>query len=620
VATEKELDDVLGEFARTMATDLPVQSILDHLVQRIVEILPISAAGVTLISNDLVPRYVAASGKSALRYEQLQTELAEGPCLMAYRSGVAVSVPDLEKDERFAAFRSRALADGLAAVWTFPLRQGDNRLGALALYRGTPGELGPTAMGAAQILADVTSAYLVNAQARSDLQGSSKRSQDNSRIDGLTGSANRALLIERLDHVLSRSSRSDKIVAVLYIGLDGLKQVNDNHGHACSDTLLVAVARRIRGLLRPGDTLARMSGDEFVVLCEDLDGAAQAGLIATRLVASLAGRFHLVRPEVDVQISASVGTACARRGDHLPERILHDADVAMYQAKRRGGGHYGVVDLRVQELDEFPSSLAGDLRGAVDRGELHNDYQPIVATIDGRIVGAEALVRWDHPTRGLIEPTVMVPLAEASGLITKIGRWVLERACADRQRWCDGAAGPDFAISVNVSPRQLMGPSFVTTVATALHRTRTPPGSLSLEVTEGVFSQDIEHVLGVLGELKQMGVKIVLDDFGTGYSSLTHLRRLPIDIVKLDPEIISNILADRSSRSIVTKVVELAHLLEMGVVAEGVETAEQHQAVAALGSEGSQGFYFARPMSADDLGTLIQKTDRADLCLPVEAV
>jgi diguanylate cyclase (GGDEF)-like protein len=618
VATEKELGDVLGEFARTMVTDFPIQAILDQLVRRIVEILPMSAAGVTLISDDLVPRYVAASDDSALQYEQLQTELGEGPCLMAYRTGVAVAVPDLANDHRFAAFGSRALADGLAAVWTFPLRQGDNRLGALDLYRDAPGELDESAMAAAQILADVTSAYLVNAQARSDLQDSSKRFQDNSMHDSLTGLPNRALLIERLDHVLSRSSRSDKVVAVLYIDLDGFKEVNDNHGHACGDSLLVAVAERLRSVLRPGDTLARMSGDEFVVLCEDLDGAALADVIATRLVSSLAAPFH-IGPEVDVEISASVGIACAGRGDHIPERILHDADVAMYQAKRRGGGQHGAIDLRVQELDEYRSSLAGDLRGAVSRGELHNDYQPIVATIDGRIVGAEALVRWDHPTRGQIEPTVMVPLAEASGVIIEIGRWVLERACADRQHWCDGAVSPDFAISVNVSPQQLMEASFVTVVATVLHRTGTPPGSLSLEVTEGVFLQDSEHVLSVLGELKQLGVKIVLDDFGTGYSSLTYLRRLPIDIIKIDQGFIGNILLDRSSRSIVTKVVELAHLLEMGVVAEGVETVEQHQAVAALGGEACQGFYFARPMSADDLDALMRKADRADLYLPVAA-
>ena len=254
------------------------------------------------------------------------------------------------------------------------------------------------------------------------------------------------------------------------------------------------------------------------------------------------------------------------------------------------------------------------------RGELHNDYQPIVATVDGRIVGAEALVRWDHPARGLVMPTVMIPLAEGSGAISEIGKWVLEQACEDRRRWCQGAAGPSFTIAVNVSPQQLVDPGFVATVSAVLHRTTTPPGCLSLEVTEGVFLQDSEIALEVLDELKKLGVKIVLDDFGTGYSSLTYLRQLPVDIVKIDQGFVANILLDRSSRSIVTKVVELAHLLEMGVVAEGVETVEQHQAIAALGSESCQGFYFARPMRAIDLDNLMRRFDNAGSYLPVVGV
>ena len=615
MANDKDLGDVLGEFARTMVTDFPIQGILDQLVQRIVDIMPITAAGVTLINPDLVPRYVAASDDSALRYEKLQTELGEGPCLMAYQSGGAVSSPDLAKDDRFALFGPRASADGLAAVWTFPLRQGDKRLGALDLYRDMPGDLDDRAMAVAQILADVTSAYLVNAQARADLEETSHQFRESSLHDALTGLPNRALLLERLEHALTRSSRSEKITAILYVDLDRFKEVNDAHGHGVGDDLLIAVAQRLRSVLRPGDTLARMSGDEFVVLCEDLDEMAQIEQIAARIVASLGITFQL--PDLNLDISASTGIAFAGRGNHVAEDILHDADIAMNQAKRRGGGQSGVLDLRTQELDVYRHGLVADLRDAVVRGQLHNDYQPIVATVDGRLVGAEALVRWDHPTRGMIPPSVMVPLAESTGQICEIGKWVLERACDDRRTWREHGIDDGFMIAVNVSAQQLMEPTFVALVSSVLNRTHTPPGCLNLEVTEGVFLQDSQRALEVLDELKLLGVKISLDDFGTGYSSLTYLQQLPIDVIKIDRGFIANILLDRSSHSIVTKVVELAHLLDMAVVAEGVETHQQHEAMMALGSESCQGFYFARPMSAAMFEALIPGGHSTPLLLPV---
>jgi diguanylate cyclase (GGDEF)-like protein len=610
MANEQQLSDVLSEFARTLVTDFPIQGILDHLAQRIVDVLPITAAGVTLISPGMAPRYVAASDESALRFEELQTELGEGPCLAAYSTGEAIAVPDLRKDSRFPKFGPRALEAGLVAVFTFPLRSGTEQLGALDLYRDTPGPLDAATMAAAQTLADVAAAYLLNAQARADLRASSEQSRETALHDALTGLPNRILFLERLDHAVRRARRSGEVAAVLYLDLDHFKQVNDLYGHDTGDHLLVAVAGRLTAVLRPGDTLARMSGDEFVILCEDLDAPSQADAIAARVDAAVAAPLNLSGTEID--ITASVGIAFSGPGEELSQQLLLDADTAMYQAKRKGGSRHQIIDLREQHVTDQRASLEHDLHGATARGELRTEYQPIVDTRDGRITGVEALVRWAHPSRGLVPPTVLVPLAEHSGLITEIGLWVLERACADRRGWHNARQNTEPTISVNVSPHQLMSPDYAATVAAVLSHTDTVPKLVTLEVTESVFVQDSERALVVLSELKHLGVRLALDDFGTGYSSLNYLKRFPIDIVKIDQAFVADLAHDAASHAIVRAVVELAHELGMTVVAEGVETVEQHERLSSLGCDSCQGYYFARPMHADDLDTLIQQRVRGE--------
>jgi diguanylate cyclase (GGDEF)-like protein len=603
VPSEQQLSDVLSEFARTMVTDFPIQRILDQLVQRIVEILPISAAGVTLISPGIKPRYVAASNGAALRFEQLQTELGEGPCVVAFQTGDAVAVPDLRADRRFPEFGRRALAAGLVAVFTFPLRDGDAQLGALDLYRDTSGPLDPGTMTAAQTLADVTAAYLLNAQARADLHDSSDRSRESSLHDGLTGLPNRSLMLEHLNHALHRGRRSGNVAAVLFADLDRFKLVNDMYGHRVGDELLVAVAERLTGQLRGGDILARLSGDEFVILCEDLAGKAEVDAIAARIGAALAEPFALSSGLVET--TASIGIAFAGEADDVPEEVLHNADVAMYQAKRKGGARHQIIDPSEQRLVAERVSLQQDLRRACADGELRTEYQPIVSTLDGRIIGVEALVRWDHPTLGLVLPTTLIPLAEQSGAITEIGRWVLEQACRDRRRWRGHHQPDDLEISVNVSAHQLMSREFASTVEEVLQSTRTDPRLLTLEVTESVFLQDSQRALVVLNDLKQLGVMLALDDFGTGYSSLSYLKQFPVDIVKIDQGFVADMEQDESSHAIVSAVVDLAHALRLTVVAEGVETVGQHDEVAALGCDASQGYYFARPMPADALDLLM---------------
>ncbi|MCU1428396.1 MAG: hypothetical protein JWL83_2396, partial [Actinomycetia bacterium] len=362
---------------------------------------------------------------------------------------------------------------------------------------------------------------------------------------------------------------------------------------------------------------ARMSGDEFVILCEDLETPDQADVIAARIGASVATPFVLSGAEVDV--TASVGIAFSGRGDELSEQLLQDADTAMYQAKRKGGDRHQIVDLREQHLAGQRATLERELRGAPSRGELRTEYQPIVDTADGRIAGLEALIRWANPGRGLVTPTLLVSLAEQSGLITEIGRWVLERACTDRRRWKNGHETDTMTMSVNVSAYQLMSPDYAATVAAVLFGTDTDPKLVTLEVTESVFVQDSERALVVLNELKHLGVNLALDDFGTGYSSLTYLKRFPIDIVKIDQGFVADLQHDEASHAIVNAVIELAHTLGMVVVAEGVETAEQHRQLAMLGCDFCQGFYFAHPTPADDIDTLLHGHAGEAVLLPALA-
>jgi diguanylate cyclase (GGDEF)-like protein len=597
-----DLAEVLSAFARNMATDFPIQGILDHLVHRIVEILPVTGAGVTLISPGVEPRFIAASNDAALSFERLQSELAEGPCLTAYHDGAAVSIPDLAREQRFPSFAPKALAAGLAAVFTFPLNHEEVRLGALDLYRDTPGPLSAACMSAAQTLADVAAAYLLNAQAREDLQDSANRSLEASLHDPLTGLPNRTLMLERLEHAFLRGRRSRKATALFFVDLDHFKEVNDTYGHGVGDELLIAVGDRLRGTLRPGDTLARFSGDEFVILCEDLDDLARPDAIRNRVQAVLEPPFVLSIGELAV--TASVGSAVTAHGDEAPTQLLHEADLAMYDTKRRMRGAMPRREHGELAHAQESSGLAAALPGAMSRGELHLEYQPIVDALDGRLTGVEALLRWNHPTRGLVLPALVIPLAEQSGKIVEIGEWVLKQAWADRQRW-ESASHRDLAVSVNVSGRQFLTAGFVDMVATVLLSGSIDPKLLTLEVTESVFISDSARAAVAHRALKEIGVMLALDDFGTGYSSLTHLLHYPVDTIKVDRSFVANLGRDRASKTIVGAVIELGHGLGMNVVSEGVETVEQHSELTGLGCDSCQGFYFARPMPAASLEALI---------------
>jgi diguanylate cyclase (GGDEF)-like protein len=598
---ENQLSNVLAEFARTMLTDFPIQAILDRLVDRIVEVLPITAAGVTLIAPDTDPRFVAASDASALRFEKLQTELAEGPCIAAYETGDAVVVADLRDEPRFPRFAPRALEAGLAAVFTFPLCHGDERLGALDLYRDVPGPLDAAAMDAAQTLADVAAAYLLNARARAAQGDALAVSRSTAVHDALTGLPNRTLLLDRLGQTLTRHQRRPSSAAVLFLDVDRFKALNDSLGHAAGDLVLIEVAARLRAALRPADTVARLGGDEFVIVCEDPDHQLQVFALASRLADAVAVPFVLEDQEISLTLSIGIAFGSGA-SDESADSLLRDADAAMYRAKAAGRNRAEVFDADMRSLAAARAESEDELRAAIDNGELVVRYQPVLSLATNEAVGIEALVRWEHPTRGSLAAGEFIPLAEETGLIVPLGSYVLREACRQAAAWRTKPSTPLLvSLSVNLSGRQLLAPGLVDEVRSALVDSGLAPGNLCLEITEYVLVDDARASRAALEALKAIGVRIAVDDFGTGYASLAYLKEFPVDVLKIDRTFTAGIVRDRHDRVIVSAVVDLARAFGLTTIAEGVETEEQMLMLRSLNCEAAQGFWWSPPLLPDEL-------------------
>jgi diguanylate cyclase (GGDEF)-like protein len=599
MSQSEKLADLLADFARTLGGDFRVQDILDHLVERIVDVLPVTGAGVMLMGagNDLP--FVAASNEAIQAIETLQNELGEGPCLEAYRSGQAVAVPDLSEDDRFADFSERARDAGLAAVFTFPMSLNGSRFGALDLYRDTSGELNHADMSSAQVLADVAAVYIHNARGRADAVDTLDLLRQRSLYDPLTGLPNRTLLKERIEHAVARARRFDEVVAVLYVDLDHFKAVNDQYGHHVGDQVLVAVANRLGRVLRSSDTLCRLSGDEFVIVCEGVEEPDFAERVAQRVTDALSPVFEF--NALTLEVSASVGIAFTGPGTEFPDSLLRDADFATYEAKRDSAGQDRAFDPATRSAADRRGQLVRDLSDALERSQFQLAYQPVVDVRRGDLVGVEALLRWQHPTRGWVKPEEILGVAERTGLILEIGAWVIGQACTDLKRWQEryGRAIPKVAI--NVSPYQVMAPDFHASVERALRRTGVDPASVCLEVTENAFLEDGPRALTVLKSVKDLGVSLVLDDFGTGYSSLNYLRRFPFDVIKIDRSFIGGLAADDGTYEIVAAIIDLAHGLKLDVVAEGIETQQQLSQVTSLGADQAQGFHICRPIIGDQV-------------------
>ncbi len=421
--------------------------------------------------------------------------------------------------------------------------------------------------------------------------------------DPLTGLPNRLLFGELLGHALARSQRTDSALAVLFVDLDRFKVINDKLGHDVGDELLVALAQRLDHVLRPGDVLARFGGDEFTLLCEDLEpGAAdrQAVGVAERVIDAFRDPFVLAGE--DQLLGASIGIAIAYSGKERPEDLLRDADTAMYRAKERGRGRVEIFDEHMRDRVQERHELEDALRRALDRGEFRVFYQPVIALADGAGVGVEALLRWQHPERGLLAPAEFLPAAESTGLIVPIGAWLFEESCRAAIDWrASLPATREFRVSVNLSARQLVHHDVGPTVVAALERTGLEPGALCVEITETILMEDVDAGVKAVKGLKALGVRTAIDDFGTGYSALGYLRKFPIDEVKIDRSFVERLGTDPDDSAIVAAVVSLGHALGVTVTGEGVETRSQLEELRALGVDAAQGFLLAPPQPPRDI-------------------
>lgn len=420
--------------------------------------------------------------------------------------------------------------------------------------------------------------------------------------DALTGLPNRTLFLDRLDHALARSTRAGSDVTVLFLDLDGFKTINDSLGHATGDRLLVAVGRRLQKALRPEDTVARLGGDEFAVLLEETDTGGGI-VVAERLAATLAAPVPIGSRQVFIQ--ASVGIATRRADEGGEEELLRNADLAMYLAKRRRKGGYAVYEVEMHQAAIERLELEADLRRALGSKEFFLHYQPIFRLDDLSLVGTEALLRWRRGGDNLVSPQTFVPVAEETGFIIEIGRWVLREACRQVRAWDQDEAGAmPLSLSVNLSARQIQSPEIVADVNDALDGSGLDPSRLTLEITESSIMQDSRRAAMALAELRELGVRLAVDDFGTGYSSLSYLRRFPIDVLKIDRSFVSSLSTGPEDAALAHAIVKLGMTLKLGVVAEGIETDDQLDQLRSFGCEYGQGYLLARPLAPEDLVSL----------------
>jgi diguanylate cyclase (GGDEF)-like protein len=590
----------LSRIQRSIASHAALDDVLERIVSGAAELLGDEVVGLWLVDKDRPGEMamVAAAGIGPeLRRAERRGKVGVGIGGRAIFEGRLVVLENYRSSPEANAGLASA---GVRAAMAAPVREHGEVVGSLLVGSRKP-ERAYSAPEREMLLAfaDHASLALTDARKVGDAMHQAMH-------DSLTGLPNRALMLDRLKQALARTARSGSGVAVLYCDLDNFKTVNDSLGHAAGDELLIGVARRLIGCVRPGDTAARFGGDEFVVLLEGIsdDDVATA---AQRILDSFEEPFAV--GDRDVFVSTSIGIAM---GHDEADNLLRNSDLALYRAKAKGKGRYEIFapEMHVAVVERL--ELEGDLQRALESDELVLDYQPIVKLRTREIAGVEALVRWRHPARGRLLPGDFLPIAEESRLIFPLGRWVLgeatRRAAGWRERFPEH---PALAVSVNLSSEELREAGLVGEVAAALEASGLDPQSLILELTETAFMEDADAIASRLRELKQLGVQLAVDDFGTGFASLQHLRRFPIDVLKIAKSFVDELGGASDDSALARAIIDLGGSFQLRVVAEGIEQPEQLQRLMELGCDLGQGFHFAEPMTPEALEEILSEQSRS---------